>query len=573
MANHPDPPVTGENAPVANGSKSAGSEGQTAASVADITLPGDPASSDAMPPFPGKGLIEHPHPPVRWREIVAVLLLVVLSDLTIYRGQGFTGYAVLFLVAPLFLGLGAVGPLMRTSLWIVGTMTVVLAVKMIWCGSLLLVAAGFALLVCFAMALSGRRPYVLESVVFASQTIWAGYEGSIAHGRHWGRLNPPERNAAWLSYLLPTVTFVVFSVLFILANPDVFTFAWDRAEVVFTQIREWFLNFSLPEVLFWIAVAWVSIGLIRPVIRRTILDDEGIDSEKAVDLPPTNERTPLYAAFRNTLITVIVLFAVYLVFEFWTLGLRTFPDNFYYAGYAHEGAAWLTLALALATVLLSVIFRGRILRDSRLPLLRALAWIWSLQNFLLAVAVYNRLFIYIGYNGMTRLRMVGIFGMSAVVIGFILVLWKIGKNRSFVWLLRRQLWTPVLLCYFYALLPVDAIVVKYNVQRIMAGDPKPSVQILHHEINAEGVLLLRPLLDCPDAIIREGVAALLAKRDDEAEALAVRRRRQGWTAYQIVDVLVLDNLRANRNEWAQYTVRSRRKQALDRFTEYAYRWF
>jgi hypothetical protein len=270
---------------------------------------------------------------------------------------------------------------------------------------------------------------------------------------------------------------------------------------------------------------------------------------------------------------VIVLFAVYLVFEFWTLGLRTFPDNFYYAGYAHEGAAWLTLALALATVLLSVIFRGRILHDPRLPLLRTLAWIWSLQNFLLAVAVYNRLFIYIGYNGMTRLRMVGIFGMSAVVIGFILVLWKIGKNRSFVWLLRRQLWTPVLLCYFYALLPVDAIVVKYNVQRIMAGDPKPSVQILHHEINAEGVLLLRPLLDCPDAIIREGVAALLAERDDEAEALAVRRRRQGWTAYQIVDVLVLDNLRANRNEWAQYTVRSKRKQVLDRFTEYAYRWF
>jgi hypothetical protein len=504
---------------------------------------------------------------------VAVLLLVVLCDLTIYRGQGFAGYAALFVIAPLLLWLGAVGPHMRTSLWTVGTMTAVLAVKMIWCGSFLLLAAGSALLVCFAMALSGQRPYVLESVVFASQTIWAGYEGSIAYGRQCGRLSPPERNVIWLSFLLPAVTFVVFSLLFILANPDLLTFAWARAEIVITQIREWLANFSLTEVLFWIAVAWVSVGLIRPVIRRTSSEDERADSENSVDQPPVKEPALLYVAFRNTLLTVIVLFAVYLVFEFKTLWFRTFPDNFYYAGYAHEGAAWLTLALALATTLLSVIFRGRILHDPRLPLLRTLTWIWALQNFLLALAVYNRLFIYIGYNGMTRLRMVGIFGISAVVIGFILVLWKIARNRRFVWLVRRQLWTPVLLFYLYALLPVDAIVVNYNVGRIMAGDPKPSVQILHHPINAEGMLFLRPLLDCPDAIIREGVAALLAQRDDEAEVLAERRRQQGWTAYQIIDVFVLHNLRNSRENWVQYTATHKRDQALDAFREYAYQWF
>ncbi len=56
-----------------------------------------------------------------------------------------------------------------------------------------------------------------------------------------------------------------------------------------------------------------------------------------------------YPALRNTLWTVIGLFAVYLVFEFMTLWFRSLPPGFYYAGYARERAAWLTVALALAT--------------------------------------------------------------------------------------------------------------------------------------------------------------------------------------------------------------------------------
>ena len=77
--------------------------------------------------------------------------------------------------------------------------------------------------------------------------------------------------------------------------------------------------------------------------------------------------------------------------------------------------------LALATVVLSLIFRGRTLGDPRLPALQRLAWIWSLENGLLAITVYNRLLIYIGFNGMTRMRLVGLFGISCVVVGFALV--------------------------------------------------------------------------------------------------------------------------------------------------------
>jgi hypothetical protein len=282
---------------------------------------------------------------------------------------------------------------------------------------------------------------------------------------------------------------------------------------------------------------------------------------------------PLYTAIRNTLVAVIVLFAVYLVFEFRTLWFRHFPKGFYYAGYAHEGAAWLTVALALATVVLSVSFRGRVLDDTRLPRLRRLAWIWSAENLILAAAVYNRMHIYVDFNGMTRMRTIGLFGISAVVVGFILVVWKIAYRRNFVWLLHRHLWTVAIAAYLFALTPVDALVHSYNVRRVLSGDLAPSVQISVHPINAEGILVLHPLVHSRDAIIREGIRAMLAQRAAEAEALAQRREQQGWTAIQFADRLLLDRLRRVRNDWRAYDDRARRAATLDRFHKYVYQWY
>jgi hypothetical protein len=281
----------------------------------------------------------------------------------------------------------------------------------------------------------------------------------------------------------------------------------------------------------------------------------------------------LYNAFRNTLLTVIALFGCYLVFEFRTLWFREFPQGFHYSGYAHEGAAWLTFALALATGVLSLVFRGSILADPRLNHLRRLAWIWSALNLIMALAVYNRLFIYVGFNGMSRMRIVGLFGITTVVVGFLWVVWKIARNRDFVWLIRRHLWTLAAAVYLFAIMPVDAIVCRYNVRRILSGDPAPSVQISVHPINAEGILSLLPLVDCQDATIREGVRAMLAERHDEAQSLARTRKRLGWTTWQLADQRVLDELRRQGKRWSSMSDLGTRREARQKFDAYAYQWY
>jgi hypothetical protein len=430
------------------------------------------------------------------------------------------------------------------------------------------------LLIALALALAGLVPYVLEILVFPAHVVLGGLLGLAQYTRLLRRPGSRWNRVAGLSVMLPLAAFLAFSVLFILANPDLLTSFGDRISRILQAFREWLIEYSPEpaEAVFWGVTAWLTIGMLRPLLSGPLLEEwarwEGNPKRGGAPSP-----APLYAACRNTLVTVIGLFAIYLAFEFKTLWWRVFPPGFHYSGYAHEGAAWLTVALALATLILSLAFRGSILLDPRLRALRRWAWIWSLENVLLAIAVYHRLYIYIGFNGMTRMRVVGIFGISAVLIGFLLVLWKIARNRGFLWLLRRHLWTVAMAVYVYSVIPVDVFVVQYNVRRILAGDAAPSVQISVHPISAEGVLCLPPLTQCDDAIVREGVCAYLAETLDRTAAREAARAVEGWTSYQVADELVTERLRDLRDALAAYRDAGKRHAALQRFHEYAYQWY
>lgn len=507
--------------------------------------------------------------PWGWRALLCLLAIVAAADIAIYRGEGFAGYAMLLAVVPLLLALG-VAPLHGDkSLWIFWPLLILLCIRLVWRGHWLTVAVGAGLSIAVVMALVGLRPYVLEAVAFAAQTIPAGLQ-SLRRGtvrRHDEAAGQMSGRVVWSAILIPIPVLLTFSAIFLLANPELLD--WFNLELtrLVRQAREFVITLAPApaEAILWAVTAWIAAGLLRPIIPRPV--------ETTVSVSPSPpEQIPLYAAFRNTLAGVVVLFAFYLFFEFLTLWTREFPEGFYYSGYAHEGAAWLTVALALATLVLSVIFQGRTMRDPRLPVLRRLAGVWAVENLLLAVAVYHRLFIYIGFNGMTRLRIVGLLGISAVVVGFILVLIKIRHAHNFRWLLRRDLWALAAAFYLYAVLPVDVIVMKYNVRRIMNGDSAPSVQITVQPISDAGLLVLKPLLRCENEIVQEGVRAILAKRLERFEATS-SGDWEHWSGYQFAERRLNAQLRNLRDELDVFPDRQSHTAAIRAFADYAYQWY
>lgn len=520
------------------------------------------------------------------RELAAIIGIVALADVTIYRGHGFAGLALLAVAGPVLLGIGSPHRRLHAGFWTIVVMLLVLAVRLVWQGNALAVLCGAVLGVACSLALVGMRPGVPDLLAGLAQLPFAGLFGLGEYQQALTGCHPRVSRPLLLSIALPAGAVAAFGTLFVLANPDLVNAASRWAEQVISQLQlnEWIqgLSQNWREIGFWLVAGYLAIGLLRPLLKRPLIEylppriGSSAPSGSAIDaqIVQQPDEAPLYVPIRNMLLAVIGLFAAYLVFEFQTLWFREFPQGFYYAGYAHEGAAWLTAALALATLVLSLIFRGRVLADPRLARLQTLAWAWSALNLLLAVTVYHRMYIYIDFNGMTRMRTIGLFGITTVVAGFLLVLLKIMRQRSFGWLVQRQLGALALAIYLYALTPVDTLVHEYNVRRILAGDLAPAVQISVHPISAEGYLALLPLVECRDPLIRDGVRAMLAERQLAIQSAREECRRLGWTRWQGSESLLHAVLADNSRFWKNLAAdAASRRSALDAFREYAYQWY
>ncbi|MEZ6135427.1 MAG: DUF4153 domain-containing protein [Pirellulaceae bacterium] len=546
------------------------------------------------------------------------------TDWLLYRFGSFTTWAIFFAVSVVFLGMLKLRSIHWRSGLGIGALILCLAVKLIWCGSFLPTLCGLGLLVCFGMALTGRPPFMPEAIGFVGSMI-LGITDRLGSYR-WQRVvaatsrghSGSTTGSLGLQIALPIGVAGVFLIIFVLANPNVANFIGTQIQWAWTGVSSFFLQFRFSEAVFLGLSGLTLVGLMYPALPHLLLEKTSAPQLAA-------HSTPLHRAYRNTLLTVIALFAIYLLFEFSTLWFREFPADFYYAGYAHRGAFWLTVALAFATLVLSIIFQGDTLTDPKIASLKCLAMIWSLENLILSVAVYNRMYIYIDFNGMTRMRVIGLLGIACVIAGFILVVIKLRRNYDMVWLLHRQLWVPVLAIIAYASLPVDWVVNRYNVNQVLAGNLAPSVQLVAHETKSSGILPLFDLVDAEDVQIRDGVRALLALwaielNVEPAASLApapreaktsvwkspyghatpwlkspsVFRNRQSspsrsrnisesttspppknaWHEFQWSDSLLRRELERTQAAWAPLaSAPERRDEALNAFFKYAYQWY
>jgi len=461
---------------------------------------------------------------------------------------------------------------------IAAVLLVLTILRLGWSGSVSVSLVALFVFVALVLASSGWLPTlvrVLTTIVFAP-FFGADRIPQLQSFSTSQRASPST--AAWLSILFPVGAVVLFGGIFVLANPDLVAHVGDWISQISSRILEFFSDISFWELPFCVLAFFVGAGLLRPLVPGAegwMVRLLGPDSDEvpATETEADSQATPWYAPFRNTLLALIGLFAAYLVFEFQTLWGREFPEGFYYAGYAHEGAAWLTVALALATLTLSFIFHAAMFRDPRIERLKMLAWVWSGMNLLLALAVYNRLWIYVGYNGMTEMRTFGFFGITLVLVGFVLVIRKILRRRSFAWLIESQLIALSLAVIVYCLFPVDYVAHRYNANAVSGGYLKPSVMIAVKSIDDEGVFPLFDLVDHEDEIIREGVRAILAQRQTEIESYS-RDHPWHWHRYQYCKTRLYGRLDDQKSKWSDYVADpNARKLALDKFHDYAMQWY
>ena len=112
------------------------------------------------------------------------------------------------------------------------------------------------------------------------------------------------------------------------------------------------------------------------------------------------------------------------------------------------------------------------------------------------------------------------------MIGFALVVYKIGRQRSFWWLIRAQLIALALTVMGYSIFPVDYLAHWYNASQVASGYLRPSVMIAVKPISNEGVFPLLHLTEAEDPHHSRGLVSDVGRaprRDREIAARSLDR--------------------------------------------------
>lgn len=484
-------------------------------------------------------------PPVR--DTLFVLVSIFLADFLLYDTWGGTGYGLLLIAWAI--GFLLVTPQRRREGVLLFLMAVALGLRNLWQTGLLPVLLPAACLAAgAAIQRLGTRPW-LDAMFNGAVSVPAGLNEWGGHLRNIRRVvTRPGTRVSVTQWLVPAfgagVVILIFGSIFVSANPVVERF-WDwlwaalSLEELLRRLGEIIPDFW--QVILWGAAATATAGLLAP--SRFLFGLGSIEDQRP--RPATAGSDLAGRTALGALGAACLLFAAYILVDVNYLFIHAqLPPGISDSDYARHGTFWLTVALLLSTV-----FIGRATAESELasrwtkPIAR-LALLWIGLDLLMGVCVLGRIRYYILVSGLTPLRIIGLFGTFAVAAGVIVMGLKVRRRKNLVWLVRRYAVIFLVGLTAYTLLPRDTICSWYNVRRAAGGDLRPLMLLFRAPMPPESLPEYLALLDHPDPVVADGIAAYLAERRAALEREDAVRSDTDWRQHQWASTRARDALAA-----------------------------
>ncbi len=480
-----------------------------APAAAPFPQPGAEPVAHVVPPQGGAPPYRHtftPLPPRRRRvvHLASVRELVALAGFAIlyHAAFGLTGYggygaAVFFATAGALVFVARRKVRAQPMALAMGTAVLVLAARLAYAPSVLAGVMATGALAGFALSMWRRNLHATDAFVATAAATGYGFAQMDGFARRIAAgLRAERAMPVVIAGVVASAVGLVFAGVFAFANPVVARIAehaWGAVAALFTP--------ALVGRLFATFVTMMAgVALMRPLLPRKRV--EYIDSA----VQPATDTFRMVAV--TTLVVVNVLFVAYDILDAVVLVGGRPPSGVTTQAYAHQGVAWLTVALSLATTTLSFIFREALAVDPRANFARRLAFAWIAESIVLAGFALERVRMHIEYSGLSDLRFVAVLGILTATSGLVLVAHKIRAQRTFMWLVRRQADVFAVALALYVVLPTNALSARLNVARIQRGDLGPLVHVEEQVVSNESLPLMLSLLDHPDARVRNGVAAI-----------------------------------------------------------------
>ncbi len=410
-------------------------------------------------------------------KLFVLLCLVALADFLFY-GKSMGISVAIFIIT---LGLGIIianSRRVKTGVIIRSVFILLLSVLPI-IEDLNILSAGIGIfgLIFFVIQLNNRlSDTIMTNISNAVQLTLSGLPRSITDSmlsrKITRRLNIKTNNRHnLLNWVLPIVCTIGFLFLFSEANPIISEWLANLGSMGSEAIS----GFRGKRLVFW---ALIGIGL-WPLLRgklynyfRKEKEQKEISIETRVRLqeeyPSLSELLSFIINEHSVLRSLVlfnILFGLQSVLDITYLwNGASLPAHMTYAEYSHRGAYPLiaTALLAAAFVLISL-RPGSDTNSNRL--IRALVYIWIMQNILLVTSSILRLDMYISVYQLTYLRVAAFIWMGLVAIGLASIILRILLNRSNDWLIRFNLVTLGITLYACSFINFGHIISHYNISK------------------------------------------------------------------------------------------------------------
>ncbi|MCB0814130.1 MAG: DUF4173 domain-containing protein [Flavobacteriales bacterium] len=145
---------------------------------------------------------------------------------------------------------------------------------------------------------------------------------------------------------------------------------------------------------------------------------------------------------------------------FWT-GFDV-PAGFSLKQFVHEGTWALVFSILLSMGILLHLFRGELNFHPKGRLLRTLALLWVVQNFVLGISVFLRNHHYIGFHGLAYKRIGVMVFLVLVLVGLVTLFRKIRHRLSLFHLVRVNSWAMFVMLVALGLVDWDRLIVRHN---------------------------------------------------------------------------------------------------------------
>jgi hypothetical protein len=212
-----------------------------------------------------------------------------------------------------------------------------------------------------------------------------------------------------------------------------------------------------------------------------------------------------------------------------------------FSGELHQGTNTLIFSIVMAMAVILYFFRGNLNFYRKSKTLRALAFTWMVQNFILIISVFIRDGYYIEFHGLTHKRIGVLVFATLCIIGLATVYFKVAKQKTIFYLFKvnGNIWFALLLTF--SIINWDVLIVKYNLNHVDAVSIDPYYLTSLSEKTLPFLDKNRSKIhpstnnDSEVAKVDRPEEALMRKLDERIGYFKERYEKSGWLSWNLQD--------------------------------------